>query len=769
MLDARDRVTGRTPFVINHELPGMLHCRVVRSTSAHAKIVGVDATEATKVAGVHVVVSGDDLVEHGGIELCFGPVLVDQPVLAYDTVRYIGEPVAAVVADSLDAADAAAALVRVEYAPLPTVFDAEEACGGDAVVLFEEEPPRDPAFVDIHLRNDHARNICNTFTVEHGDVVKGFEAADHIFDDVYESPAAGAVPLETHAVVADSRHDHTTVWSTTQTPHIVRRQIALMLNLPMNRVRVIVPALGGGFGAKAYASIEPIAVAMSRIVGAPVRIHLRRDEEFVKMTKHAMRVRLRTGVTNDGVLVAREATAFYNAGAYAVISPRKVMFGGWGLNGPYRIPNVRIDSHAVLTNTPPAGAYRGFAINQAAWAYESQMDMIAQRLGLDPIELRRRNLLVSGDTFCTGETLEHLHFQELLDSVAERIGWRAGTDVTQEGDVVRAKGISAVIEGTITPSTSTASVRLNDDGSLVVLSSSVEMGQGIRSALARSVADHLGVGVDNIQVSYVDTDLTPYDQQTTASRSMFSMGEALGRAGDDLIRKVTKLAAAILEVSVDDVEYEEGVLTVKGVPDASITMAEVVRRSRVGEVLGEGSFATSGGLDPFTGQGIGSAHWHQTVGAAEISVDLATGRVRLERYAGGVFAGKVIDRVGAAHQCEGCLVFGVGNALFEELVFDEGQLANGSMADYMVPCLEDMPAVHDFELLEDLERGEVHGLGEPALPPIAPAVSNALYRATGVRITSLPLTSERVLRALHDKQVPVDPSQKPEAIGKEEA
>jgi CO/xanthine dehydrogenase Mo-binding subunit len=747
LLDARDRVTGRTPFVINHELPEMRHCQLVRSSAPHARIRRIDVGAALRSPGVRAVVTGDDLRRRGELELEFGPVLADQAVLAHDIVRYVGEPVVAVVADTAYQADVAASLVEVEYERLPAVFDAVEACSPGAPRLFSEEPRRDPMFVDITLRSDHDRNICNTFTVQHGDLEAGFALADHVFDDWYDSPAAGAAPLETHAVVADWRADGTTVWTNTQTPHIVRRQLALMLRSPLSRVRVIVPAVGGGFGAKAYAAVEPIAVAMSRWVGAPVRMHLRRDEEFVTMTKHAMKVRLRTGVTSDGLLVAREATAYYNAGAYATISPRKVMFAGYGLNGPYRIPHVRVDAHAVLTNTPPAGAYRGFAINQAAWAYESQMDVIADRLGLDPVEIRRRNLLVDGDTFCTGEVLEHLHFTDLLDSVSEKIGWGQGPEVVRAGDVIRARGISAVIEGTITPSTSAAAVRVHEDGSVAVLTSSVEMGQGIRAALARSVADHLGVDTGNVQVSYVDTDLTPYDQQTTASRSVFSMGEALGRASDDAINKMRALAADLLEVPIEDLTFSDGVISVVGVPDSRLTMAEVVRRSRSGDVLGEGTFTTTGGLDPFTGQGIGSAHWHQSIGAAEIAVDVGTGRVTLERYVGGVYAGKVIDPVGAAHQCEGCLVFGVGNALFEELVFDQGQLVNGSLADYMVPTLEDLPDEHEFLLLED-QGSEPHGLGEPALPPIAPAIGNALARAIGVRITSLPLTAERVLAAL---------------------
>jgi CO/xanthine dehydrogenase Mo-binding subunit len=750
VLDAQDRVTGRTPFVVNHEVVGMLHCRLVRSTAAHATIRAVDTAAARSHPGVRAVVTGADLAARADLRIHFGPILRDQPVLAVDVVRFIGEPVVAVVADDPATAEEAAALVEVEYDHRPAVFDVEEAIAPGAPLLFESAPERDPAFADVTLRDDFARNICNTFSVVKGDAEAAMAAADLVFEDVFDSPAAGAAPLETHVVVADARPDRLTVWSSTQTPHITRRQLALLFDLPLNRVRVIVPAVGGGFGAKAYASVEPIAAVASQIVGAPVRLHLTREEEFVTSTKHAMRVRLRTGVNRDGRIVARQATAYYNSGAYAIVSPRKVMFGAYGISGPYAIPNVRADVHAVCTNTPPAGAYRGFAINQCAWAYEQQMDMIAERLGMDPVELRRINLLRGGDELCTGEVLEHAQFVELLDSAADRIGWEAGAPVERHGDLVRAKGVSCVIEGTITPSTSAAAIRLNADGSVDVLTSSVEMGQGIRPALALSVAGRLGIDPDLVQVSYVDTDLTPYDQQTTASRSMFSMGRAVGVAADDAVEKVRKLAADVLEADPDDLEVTDGRVRVAGHGGEGLSFGEVIVRSRVGDVLGEGTFSTDGGLDPYTGQGIGSVHWHQSVGAAEVEVDLATGRVRVLRYTGGVFAGQVVDPVGAAHQCEGCLVFGVGNALFEELVFDQGQLVNGSLADYMVPSLEDMPAAYDFELTEDRERGEVHGLGEPALPPVAPAIGNAVYRATGVRIRSLPISAEKVLRGLRE-------------------
>ena len=747
LLDAEDRVTGRTPFVMNEELPGMQHGRLVRSTAAHARLVAVDTNPALCHPGVVSVLTGAQLVARGDMQVEFGPVVRDQPVLAYDTVRYIGEPVALVVADDPFSAEEAADLVEVTYDHLPAVFDVDEATAPGAPRLFPSEPERDPAFVDVTLRAEYERNVCNVFSVVRGDAAAAFSSADHVFEHTFDSPAAGAAPLETHVVLADARGDRITVWSATQTPHIVRRQLALLFGVPLNRVRVVVTALGGGFGAKAYAAIEPVAAVASRLVGAPVRIHLSRDEEFVTSTKHAMRVRLRTAVTKEGRIVARQALARYNAGAYAGISPRKVMFGAYGINGPYAIPNVDIHVEAVCTNTPPAGAYRGFAINQAAWAYEQQMDMIAEALQIDAVELRRRNLLKDGNTFCTGERLEHLHFHELLDTVAERIGWDPAAGVERDGDVVRAKGVSCVIEGTITPSTSTVAIRLNADGSLDVLTSSVEMGQGIRPALAARVARQLGVDPQLVAVSYVDTDLTPYDQQTTASRSMASMGRALELATEDLVAKVRGLAAELLEAEPADIEVTEGHVQVAGVPASRLSLAEVVGRSRVGNVHGGGTLVTNGGLDPFTGQGVGSAHWHQSVGAAEVAVDLATGRVRVLRYAGAVFAGEIVDPIGADHQCEGCLVFGVGNALFEELVFDRGQLTNASLADYMVPSLEDMPEQYGFDLAED-GRGEIHGLGEPALPPVAPAVANAVYRATGVRVHSLPISAEKVLRGL---------------------
>lgn len=747
MISDAEKVLGEVPFASNIAVPGMLHCRIVRSTVPHAMLGGIDVSAARCLTGVSAVVTGADLVDDGRFDLLFGPVLHDQPILAIDKVRYVGEPVAAVVAESIEAAEEAVAAVLVDYDELTPVFAMEEAIAPGAPRLFESEPAFDAAFADVKMHGDVGRNICNGFKVVRGDADRAIDAARHVFEDTFYSPAVQHVPLETHACVANWRGGRLTIWSGTQTPYILRSQLAGVLRVPLTSVRVIAPPLGGSFGAKAYASIEPLAALLSLLSGSPVRLHLQRDEEFVTITKHAMKVTLTTGLSSDGLIVGRRATGYFNAGAYAGISPRKIMWGAYGITGPYSVPDVRNEMFAVYTNTPPAGAYRGFAINQCAWAYESQMDVIAATLGIDPVELRRRNLLHDGERFCTGEVMNDVHFDEVLNRVATAIRFDEKPPAHPNPDIVRGKGVSCIIEGTITPTTSTAVVKLNADGSADTLTSSVEMGQGAQQALRLIVASSLGIDPGRVSVSGVDTDVTPYDQQTTSSRTVFSMGRALEIACAELRDQLATLGARLLDTS-EEVVAAGGRVFVSANPEREVTYGEVVRRSGFGNLLGRGTFRTKGGLDPETGQGVASAHWHQSAGAAEVEVDLRTGKVRLLSYRGAVFAGRVIDPVGAELQCEGGLTFGVGNALFEELVFDNGQLVNGTLADYMLPALGDLPADWSFEILEGDESSEAHGLGEPLLPPVAPAIGNAIFDATGVRIRQLPLSAERILRAI---------------------
>lgn len=748
MIDARERVTGQVPYTIDVRLPGMLEGALLRSPVPHAHLRRVETAAAKRTPGVFAVLTGEDIAGWEGVRPWFGPVFRDRPILAHDRVRYIGDPIAAVAAADRDAALEALERIEVEYEELPAVTTIDEALAEGAPILHPGPPATGQTFADVIVNAVADSNICNYFKLRHGDVEAGFAAARHVFEDVFESPPVQHVPLETHACIAAWSGERLTVWATTQIPFMLRSQLAEVFGLSANQVRVIVRTLGGGYGGKCYPSIEPIAAALARAARRPVRLHLTREEEFVTITKHGARIVLTTGLDSDGRIIARKSRCYFNTGAYADIGPRLIKNGGYGTAGPYAIPNVWVDSYAVYTNLPPAGAFRGYGISQAAWAYETQMDMIAERLGIDPLELRMRNLLQTGDTFATGDRMTDAHFRELLAEAATRIGWSKDRGQARVGRRVRGKGLSCIIKGSITPSTSTAVVKLNDDGTVNVLTSSVEMGQGLLSALAIVAAERLAVPVDRVLVSTPDTDITPYDQQTSSSRSSFAMGGAVGAACDRVAERLKMLAAEALEIAVDDLELVDGKVQVKGSPDRSVDYGTLVRRARLGNIVAEGVFQTEGGLDPETGQGVAAPHWHQAAAAAEVEVDLETGRVEVLDIHVGVYAGRVLNPVQCELQTEGNVAFGLGQALFEAMVFDGGQLSNGSLADYMVTGLRDMPDLLTVSLLENPITREIHGIGETALPAIMPAIGNAIAQATGVRLTSLPMTPERILTAL---------------------
>ncbi|HVT68944.1 MAG TPA: molybdopterin cofactor-binding domain-containing protein, partial [Trebonia sp.] len=413
MSDSRERVTGEIGFVINAEPTGTLHAAVARSTAPHARLLRVDVSEAAKYPGVVLVLTGADIAD-GPVRPYFGPVFRDQPPLAIGKVRYVGEPVAAVVAADPRTAAEAAALVEVEYERLPAVFTPAEALADGAPLLHEDFGAQAPGFGDIVL-SGQSGNVCNKFQLRKGEGLDGFRYADRIFEHEFRTPSVQHVSLETHAALAVFEGSRLTVTTCTQTPYNVRDSLAHMFGLPASRVRVVVPPVGGGFGGKCYPKVEPLAALLAQRTRRPVKLVLSREEEFFTNSKHASFIRLRTGVRADGTIVARHVDALFNAGAYTDISPRLIKNGGYGAVGPYRIPHVHVDSRAVYTNLPSSGAFRGYGVAQGAWAYETQMDIIAAELGIDPVQLRRRNLLGEGDTFATGEPLHDVRFREVLD------------------------------------------------------------------------------------------------------------------------------------------------------------------------------------------------------------------------------------------------------------------------------------------------------------------------------------------------------------------
>jgi CO/xanthine dehydrogenase Mo-binding subunit len=757
MTDSALRVSGTIDYTLNFELPRMLHACMLRSPHPHARIVKVDASRAAKIPGVVATLTRDDLTgDH--IDPYFGLILQDQTPVALDRVRYVGEPVAAVAALDADSAAEALDLIDVEYEELPAVFDAEEALKPGAPLLYPGPRRVIAGRGDVTARSLEGTNIVHLFKQRKGDIAEGFRESDEIFENTFLSPAVNHVALEPHVVVAQWHDGRMIVWTCTQNPHVVQRQLAGIFKLPLAAVRVIVFTLGGGFGGKLNCKLEPAAVLLARKTGRPVRIAPRRAECFLLGVQHQCKVKLKTGVKKDGTLCAVEAYCYYNSGAYGDTSPNLIT-RGYAATGPYRVPHLHMDSYGVYTNTAPSAAFRGYGITQVAWAHETQMDIIADALGLDPAELRLKNILQKGDPFTTGEPMPEMHYKELIEAALKKIGWKDGPLVVRQGNKIRAKGIGVIIKGMATPTTSSSTVKLNADGSLNVLTSSVEMGQGLKTALAQIAASEIGLTVSRVRVSEPDTAFTPFDLMTAASRATFCMGTAVREAIADIKNQLLDIAAAQLEANREDLVLQDGKIMVRGVAGKSLSYVDAIRASKASNLLGYGVFVSGSGpdgspvvMDFETGQGYGSAEWHPAVVVCEVEVDSETGRVAVPRMHAELYAGKIINPRLCELQIQGATIFGLGQALFEQLAQDtNGAITNPNLSDYMIPSFHDVPAELTVHMLEPYGVTEVHGVGETAVPPARPAIGNAISRAVGTHFLELPITPEKILRAL-DKQ-----------------
>lgn len=728
MLDSVARVTGAVDYMVNLHLPNMLVGKIVRSQVPHAKLSNVDVSDALRVPGVLCILIGADL----GPNAVYGPAIKDQGIVALDRVRYIGEPAAVIAAESQESAEEAALLISIEYEELPAIFDAIEATQAGAAILHDQYPNN--IFIHSKLR--------------HGDMEAAFAEADEIFEDTFTSPLAQQTSLEPHVAAAQWDGDHLTVWTASQAPFMVRRVLSEVLGIPQDAVRVIVPPLGGAYGGKGHIRIEPLVAAMARKTnGRPVKFVLSRAEEFVTVTKHAASITLKTGVKRDGTFTARQVTIYWNGGAYADASPLLVPQGMVRSIGPYRIPAVHVDSYGVYTNLPPAGAYRGAMSSQTTWAYESQMDIIARRMGWDPLEFRLKNLFVSGDHFATGEELHDVHFIECLEAAAKGLSLTPSASPGGRRGKKAGRGYGVMMKSTVATSKSQARLKLVDDGTATLYTSTVEMGQGGHTTMAQIASEALSVPLSAIRVVGPDTALTPFDSTTSASRSTGMMGNAVMAAGSAMKQRLIELAAPLLEIPVDDLRAEDGRVFSK---ESSISYADVLKSNALEFVEESGEYATNLKLDSETGQGISTPHWHQGAGAAEVEVDTETGRVTLLRYSAASFAGRVVNPRMAQLQNDGNVIFGLGPALMEEMMIDGGQVTNPNLSDYAIPSIRDIPQ-ELFSTCIESKEGELHGIGEMTLPPVAPAIANAIEDAIGVRIKDLPITAEKVLRALREK------------------
>ncbi|HET7389124.1 MAG TPA: xanthine dehydrogenase family protein molybdopterin-binding subunit [Nocardioidaceae bacterium] len=746
MPDAVSRVRGTVEFVLDKTVENMAHAKVLRSPHPHARIVSVDTTAAAERPGVLAVLTGSDLADDPDVDPYFGAQRPDQPVLAIGKTRYAGEPVALVVATTARAAAEALVEIDVEYEEQPYVVDEVEA--------------RKPGAPTVH--EDHPGNDCGSWRLRLGDCEKGLAQAHRVYTHTYHSPPASHVPMEPHVCLASWTDDGVEVWTSAQAPYAVKTGLQKMFSLPDGGVRVRALNLGGAYGAKGQIRIEPMVVCASRAAGVPVRLELARDEVFFTIGKHAATVEITTGVMRDGSIVARKMNVVYNAGAYAVTSPGGAGQGLTRAPGPYRIPNVAVDSVASYTNTVPTGPFRGAMTSQLAFAYESQLDDIAADLGLEPLGIRRQNLLRSGDVYATGEALEGLHYDDLLDDLESALAVDEPATVPDPGKK-RGSGLAIIIKNTLTPSRSEAGIRLDASGRISILSSSVEMGQGATATMMSLAAGYLGVGTDKVQMGLPDTRHTPFDTTTSSSRSTYSMGFALREAATDLHRRVREEAAKLWDVTSDQVTVEGGCVRVNGGAQAEVSWEHVLGQAGLEEVVGQGVFQSDFGLskmDPHDVHGPVSVHWHQGGAAAEVEVDLQTGRVEVLRLHANCYAGRAVSAHRVRQQNLGCAIFGLGPSLFEELEYLDGAITNPNLSDYMIPSILDVPVAMTSTAVESSEADpELHGVGEMALPAVAPAIANAIFAATGVRLLDLPLTPERVLRGLLAAETTTEPEE----------
>jgi len=732
------KVTGRAEYVHNLRLPGMLYGKIFRSTVSHARIKRIDVSAAQAVAGVYRVITSKEIRELVP-EPFYGPAFHDQPVLAVDKVRHVGEPVAVVLAADPHVAEEAAALIEAEYEPLPAVYDEVEAMTSKAVVHDELKPAG--TFPDLkHLKGKKNTNIALDFHLRRGDAAGAMKSAHKVFEHRFRTQQVMHTPLEPLVSVAECTSDTLTLHTASQSPSFVRIEIARLLGWPENRIRVRVPFLGGGFGAKLYIKLEALVAVLSLLVKKPVKISLTMEEQFFTITKHATTFRIKSGVDKAGRIVARECEVWWNGGAYADIGPRVTQKSGFTAPGPYDIEHVAVDSYALYTNLPPAGALRGFGIPQLVWAYESHTDMMARELGTDPLQFRRRNLLVDGRPHATGTIMRDAATDKVLDRLAALMEWDKPFE-RGSGTVRRGRGIAIGLKACVAPTTSFAAVSVNADGSVTVYCSTVDMGQGSDTAMAQIAAEVLGVAAESVKVVHSDTDVTPYDMATLGSRSLFHMGNAVKMAAEDARHKIAAL------------KKEAGLPEDAAIKDAFKKKYGM----QAGNVLGQASFIpsyTSPDADGLTDNA--TPFWMVGASGVELEVDTETGRVTLTRLVNVADVGTPINPRIVETQLSGAAIMQIGFTLMEQMRFDaEGQLRNASLAEYRIPGFHDLPHTMTNEAVDAVQRTGPFGgkgVGETSTFGVSPAIANAVHDAVGVRITSLPLTPEVIFMKLQEKR-----------------
>lgn len=744
--DGPEKVTGRVQYVADIPAKGLLHAKLLRSPHAHAKIVSIDTSAAKALPGVRAVLTAKDIPH-----LKKKAPTRAHAVLAIDRAVFMGQPVAAVAADEPAIAEEALDLIKVEYQVLPASVDPLKSMQPGAPPVADAGTEADTSEALAHSAVAIAKsaapakavNISQQARLTRGDTAKAFAESDHVLERTYRVPMVHQGYLEPHAVLAEwDRNGLLTLWASTQGSFNTRSEVADVLGIPENRIRVIPVECGGGFGGKIRALCEPITAVLAQVTKRPVRyVMTRREELQAGMPAPQVIIKLKTGVKRDGTLMGIDAETVIDSGAFsgAVLAVSAVFLGSM-----YKWPAFDLRGFEVLTHKPSVAAYRAPVAPQTIFAIESQMEQIARELGLDPVEFRMRHLIQEGDPMVNGQPWQNNGAKQVLSRIAEHPHWKTRKQWVADGKNGKRRGVGLALGGWLGGLQPTgATVRLNPDGSLAVLTGQVDIA-GTNIALAQIAASAYGVDTDLVRITTGDTDVAPMTGLSAGSKTIYTVGAAVLQAAEDARRQTFEIAAAELEASVHDLELVDGKVTVRGMPDKGITLATIGKKgnlymSKTPPVLGKANPA-------FTQQAPGFA-----AQLARLEVDADTGEVTIHDFVVVQDVGKAINPIGVEGQMQGGAVQSIGMALTEGLLFDDsGRLTNPSLLDYRKLTAADLPNLETIIVEVPSPAGPfgARGVGEPPIVPAPAAIANAIQDATGARLTELPMSPERIALAL---------------------
>lgn len=766
-VDGVKKVTGAAKYVGDMKWPRMLYAKCVKSPYAHAKIVSIDVSAAKALKGVHDVITGDYYTKRGGL------YLEDKNFLAVNTVKFCGEPVVAVAAETPEIAEAACELVKVEYEPLPVINNPMEGMAKDAVLIHPELHTY--KVVPIFHPQAHT-NISHHHIIRKGDADAAFKYAEehpdeyYITEHEYHVPHVQHTPIENHIAVAQYEPDgKCTVWASCQSPYAVRQALSATFDIPLNKMRIISPYVGGGFGAKAGTTIEGIIIPLAmHCKGRPVMMEYTREEEFVNSyVRQGLYTKIKTAVRkSDGKFLAVQNDFYWDGGAYTEYGVNIVKASGFASTGPYEFDNVKTDAYCVYTNNPVGGPYRGFGMCEIHFGIEQNIDEVAKEIGMDPIEIRRVNGLAPGKSTGTGEIMKSCGFLEALDQVAEAIEYDKPCDAPSGPHKVRGKGIAGGWKSPSQPTNagSAAIIRMNEDGTFFLMTSGHDIGQGSDTALTQIAAEVLCCDPSKFTIRTGDTDHTPYEWQTVASRITYCAGNAIKLAAEDLKEKLLDLAQIKLGYIKRELYLEDGWIINRNHPESRMPMSDLALGLAFedgsgygGPAIGVGTFTLPNNInyDPATGYSPKpAAFWTTAAAGAEVEIDTETGVIEVKKMVESCDPGHIVNPELYKAQVEGGMMQALGTVLYEELLLKEGKVLNKSFVDYKIPTIDNTPETFiamGVEHPEETGPYGARGIGEPAMVPGAPAIANAIYNATGCRFTEMPITPERMLKALQEK------------------